>query len=889
MQDEELPPDAIPPAAPEPSDAAPEASPPPAENPPPSAPLASNSGGLPAIPFIPPPNKQALEDRRRLRHRRKRYTLYVLRNHRRRQEERSRGRRRAIFFIFGAFLALIVGTISTATAAAYSYYQSELPALLAIPHQVNSSDSVQIFDMHGTLIYQANYSGVKHSIPFSQIPLTVINATVSIEDKDFWNNDGIDLQRILSAAYTDYVHHQVDQGASTITQQLIKQTVLDSNQSYDRKIREAILAYGLTTSNLYNPNFHLNKQEILTLYLDTIPYGPDIYSIDSAAYQYFGYTDNLQTGEAAAHHLDLAQASFLAAIPQNPNIYDPQDPLGFQRALGRQQLVLAGMIRDKYITPAQAAAATKEANAPGFIHPPPDTRYTNLAPHFVQFVIDELNTMITNGQLNPDAAPGELKAARSGLKIYTTLDLPLQQQVQQIMADHLFCSDVDAYGTHLFDDNVSETAAVLAQQSTGDLRVLLGSWDYYMSKTPTQCSYHKAYFKNGKYYPSTSTPNPGGKAVHNQNDAARFAFRSPGSTFKALDYSTAFEMGWYPAMTLDDVPTVFPDPGGPTGAYKPLDAEGLDYDGEMTIRHALQHSMDIPAIKAADFVGVPNLLRTMGRVGVGNVQNVDYNGTPGLAMAIGSLGVHPFNMVQAYATYANYGRKVPFNGIDYILDGEGNKIYQYSPPRGDQVFSPQVSYLLTNVLSDNKARTGNHGFGGCSPLYLYYDGKTNPGFYGDLGQTDCDNNVPGVVFPAAAKTGTTDNLADDWTMGYTMDYTGGVWVGNDLTTDYMHDIDGITGAAPIWWRMMIAAEMEKTTIGVGVDHTPTQFPVPQGISRAKYSSNNITTEDYFLTSNVPHTQGTGNGGPTKVCVIQNDNNANDPWDYCSGPPPKPKP
>ena len=835
-----------------------------------------DSGYLP-IPIIPPPDPRAVLNQRRMRHRRKRYTMFVVRSHRRKAEQKSRARRRVLLYSFGIFIAFILGSIGTAAEAAYSYYQSELPQLQALAHQVVSSDSVQFYDMHGTLIYQANYSGIQHSIPFEQIPLTIINATVSIEDKGFWTNNGIDLQRILSAAYTDYTHGQTDQGASTITQQLIKLTVLDSKQTIDRKIREAILAYGITQSGLYT------KKQIITLYLNYIPYGPTIYGIDSAAHQYFGYSDDLQTGESAANHLDLAQASFLAGIPQNPNTFNPLTTIGLSLALKRQQLVLAAMVNQHYMTQVQANAITKEANTKGFIHLPASEDTTNLAPNFVNFVTNQLNSMIISGQLNPTSNQGQLNAPRSGLKVYTTLDLPLQEQTQQIIANHLFCDDVTDYGTPLFYDNVSEAAAMLAQQSTGDLRVLLGSWDYYANVTPTRCSFHAPYTKNGVYHPATFIPNPTGKVVDNKYDGATQAYRQPGSTFKLVDYSTAFEKGWFPAMTLNDIPTIFPDPGTASGVYKPLDAEGANYYGELTIRKALQFSMDIPAIKTASFDGIPNLLESMKRLGISSYEN-----TPGLAMAIGSLGVHPIDMLQAYATIGNYGRRIPFNGIDHIQDGEGNTIYQYSAPRGIQAFSPQVSYLLTNVLSDNPARIndnaahpGGFGFGGCSPLFLSYS------------QCDPNTGTAANYFPVAAKTGTTDNLADDWTMGYTMDYTGGIWVGNKDEGDSMRTISGITGAAPIWHNMMMAAEQEKSTIGVGINQTPKQFPVPQGVVRATYSSNGITSTDWFLANNVPSTQGTGNGGPTKVCVNVT-YAVNDAWDYCTTPPkpsptPKPKP
>jgi membrane peptidoglycan carboxypeptidase len=799
---------------------------------------------IPAIPYIDP---RIVEDRRRLRHRRKRYALYVLRSHRRRAQDRSQGVQRAFLIAIATALALVLAVAGTATALAVSYYNSQLPLLEALQGRAASTDSVRIYDMHGTLLYQVNNAGVQHTIDLEQIPCSIVNATVATEDKTFFTNDGVDWQRILQAAVQDYQSNSPAQGASTITQQVIKNNVLDSEVTLDRKIREAILAFGMTTTGLYS------KAQILAIYLNTVPYGPDIYGVDAAAHAYFDYNDTLNAPSApttrnehctvnptsyptAALHLDLAQSSFLAGIPQNPVGYNPLTTVGLQQALNRQQQVLHLMIVQGYITQAQADAAIKESHKPNFIQQPPPVQ--NLAPHFVQYVLDQLSTMVDTGQLT---------LSRSGLSVYTTLDLPLQNIVQQVMYDHLFIppskgGDVDDYGTYIYDDNVSNAAAVLIQQTTGDIRVLLGSYDYY----------------------ATVTPN--GIPVDGKYDVATDGYRSPGSTFKALVYSTAFSMGWFPAMTLNDVPTIFPSG---TSNYKPLDAEKLAYDGEMTIRHALQHSMDIPAIKTLQFIGIPNLLDTMQRMGM------SYQGTPGLASAIGALGVHLIDMVDAYATFANYGTRIPVNSIDHIEDGSGNLIYQYVPPRGYQVFSPQVSFLLTSVLDDNAARGGNHGFGICSPLRLYTNSFSDCAYAGN----------PGIDYPVASKTGTTDNLADDWALGYTMDFTGGVWVGNSNEGDYMHDIDGITGAAPIWQKMMLAAEgctvLPYSQYGGVSDKgcRPTQpFPVPQGVVRAKYSSNGITSTDWFIQGSVPSIEGTGNGGPTHLCVSLND--ATNVWNYC---------
>jgi membrane peptidoglycan carboxypeptidase len=809
------------------------------------------------IPVARAVDPKVVAARTRMRHRRKRYTLYLIRSSRRRQQERSQSRQRSILLTVGTIVGIVLALVGTTVSAAAGYYQSQLDVLASLQNTVTSTDSVRIFDRYGTLLYQLNKNGVKRSICFNQIPKDMINSTVSIEDKSFWTNDGVDLPRIIAAAYDDYTHKTIQQGASTITQQLIKQTVLDSQETLDRKIKEAILAFGITASGQYS------KSQIITMYLNTAPYGPDIYGVDSAAYEYFGYSDDQNaagractgiSGKVAAQHLDLAQSSFLAGLPQNPVNYNPLTSSGLTQALSRQKQVLDKMVQYGYITQAQSDAAWKESHSLNFLHPP--TQSENKAPHFVTYVIQQLQDMVDTGQLN---------LSSSGLDVYTTLDLPLEETTAQIMKAHLFGNDRGDYG-NLFgsganlikDSNVSDSAAVLVEQDTGDIRVLLGSWDI-----------------TGK-----ATTTPYGKRVNTQFDVATDGYRQPGSSFKPLVYTTAFNMGWFPAMTINDSPTIFPNAGGPGGGiYKPLDAEQDHIAGEMTIRRALQWSMDIPAIKALEFVGIDNLLNTMARLGV------THNGTPGLASAIGSLGVHPIDMAQAYATFANYGRRVPLNSIDHIVDGQGNTIYQYSAPRGEQVFSPQVSFLTTSVLSDDKARVAPSpfGFGACSPLYLYTST-----------QGACSQGNPGFQVPAASKTGTTDNFADDWACGYTTKFTSCVWVGNTNEADGMKQIDGITGAAPIYHREMLAAygcKIFPYNVNMGSDgenvnaqgcnsKLVSNFPVPQGVSRATFSSDGFTTTDWFLSNSIPDgaAQGIGNGGPIlHICLLNDNNNV---WQYC---------
>jgi penicillin-binding protein 1A len=328
-------------------------------------------------------------------------------------------------------------------------------------------------------------------------------------------------------------------------------------------------------------------------------------------------------------------------------------------------------------------------------------------------------------------------------------------------------------------------------------------------------------------------------------------YRGPGSTFKPIVYATAFEKGWFPGMVVSDTPTIFYDAGQNT-TYKPLNFNIHQFNQEVTLRKALQFSLNIPAVKVMTFAGVDDVQANAQRWGIKRWQ-----GQWGLSSVLGSLDVTLYDMTQVYTVFANYGQYIPMRAIDHITDGSGDVLFQYHQPRPIQVMSPQVAYLITSILSDNPSRAGD--FGTCSPLYL------------DPSKADCEahhGDSPNA-WPAATKTGTGQDFRDDYTLGYTMDYTMGVWAGN---TDHspMLRIDGITGAAPTFYRSMIYAERNLPK---------TQFPVPQGVHRGTYTSNGVTTTDWFMDGpTLP--PNAGNGGPSYIpCLIYNKDESN-PWDFC---------
>ena len=488
----------------------------------------------------------------------------------------------------------------------------------------------------------------------------------------------------------------------------------------------------------------------------------------------------------------------------------------------RQRIVLGNMVDQGYITQAQADAAWNEAGQPNFFHPQLDER--NLAPHFVYYIKDLLDQMVSTGQLR--------NVSRTGLNVYTTLDLDMQNHVQQFMLDHLCGTDLNDYpgspNRLIRDDNVTNASAVMVDHHTGGLLVLLGSMDYYGNKT---CH----------------------KGVDGKFNVATQGFRGPGSSFKPFAYATAFEEGWFPAMTVGNEPTVFWDAGAGT-VYKPLNADNHHLTPSITLRDALQLSQNIPAVKVMQFAGIDNVKNTVTRMGI---NPDDTRGTWGLSSVLGTLNVHLYDLVQAYSVFANYGQYIPVHAIDHITDSAGNTLFVYHSPAPVQVLSPQVAYLITNILSDNAARAPE--FGRCSVLYL------------DPSKADCfahNGNSPNA-WPAAAKTGTGQDLTDDWAMGYTMDYTMGVWVGNN---DYsnMQWVDGVTGAAPIFYHSMLYAEQ----------HLPKRpFPVPSGLHRAPYTSNGVTSTDWFIDGVTPPPN-LGNTSAANPCIVYHPDSLTDPWDYC---------
>ncbi len=632
----------------------------------------------------------------------------------------------------------------------YRYYSiaRTLPDISDLRQRASQFETTRILDRNGNILYEIldPNAGRRTYVKLNKISPFMVAATIATEDKDFYTHPGVDLFAIVRAMWQNYQSGETVSGASTITQQLARALLLTpeerSQQTYQRKLREAILATEITR--------RYTKDEILELYLNENYYGNMAYGVEAAAETYFGTT---------ADKLTLAQASFLAGLPQAPSVYDVYTNRDL--ALKRQEEVLVLMYEDSqeqgciYVSNnpqpvcLDPVSVTKAANAlKNYQFPSPDVpiRY----PNWVNYIRSLLESQFDAQTIY-----------RSGFSVYTTLDPGLQDLAQKIVKDQV---------ANLADKHASDGALVAIRPSTGEILAMIGSADFY------------------------------NEAISGQVNMA-VSPRQPGSSIKPLTYALAFEKGWTPSTLIWDVPSEFPPSGNPDDTrppYKPVNYDSR-FHGPVMVRTALANSYNIPAVKTLQFVGIyhdpnspdkPGFIDFAKSMGITTLTRDDY----GLSLTLGGGDVTLLQLTGVYATFANGGLRVPPVAITKILDHDGNVVYQSQRPQGQQVVSPEISYLITSILSDNQARTPAFG----------------------------PNSVLNLPFPAAAKTGTTNDFRDNWTLGYTPDIAVGVWVGN---ADYtpMQNTSGLTGAAPIWSQFMQAA-IQQLTGG-----NPTPFTRPAGI------------------------------------------------------------
>ncbi|MCC9075816.1 transglycosylase domain-containing protein [Litorilinea aerophila] len=606
----------------------------------------------------------------------------------------------------------IIGSRAAADplAAAETYLRQYQPGPLPRVFQ-----TTRIYDRHGNLIGETFDEGRRIWVGLNRISPYLIQATIATEDASFYVNPGIDPARIAGAAIQNLQEGEIVSGASTITMQLARNLFLGPEQRYDqsvdRKVLEAGLAQELT--ELYT------KDEILEMYLNLLNYGQLAYGPEAAAQVYFG---------KSAADLTLAEATLLAGIPQQPANLNPYQ--NFDGAKNRQRTVLDLMVRHGYLSPAEADQVYAEpihlAGDPGLA--------PNRAPHFVQYVLEEL-----------DARFGPGFARRAGFNVYTSLDLEMQELAQQIVAEKV------AALAPQYD--LSNGALVALKPGSAEILAMVGSADFY------------------------------NEAIAGQVNVT-ISLRQPGSAIKPLLYAAALEENLIsPASVLWDVPVTYtvglPTALAGSGAFAVTDPiyRPRNYDnrfhGPVTARMALANSYNVPTVKLLDRLGVPNLLEWARAMGVHSL-NRD-SSWYGLSLTLGGGEVTLLDLTTAFHTLANGGFYQPPQAILTVTDSRGRVVEDLAPPAPQPVLSPATAFLVTDILSDNAARTPM--FGANSPLRLSR--------------------------PAAAKTGTTSDWRDNWTVGYTRYLVAGVWAGNSDGRP-MRNASGITGAAPIWHEFMEA-------------------------------------------------------------------------------------
>lgn len=606
----------------------------------------------------------------------------------------------------------------------YTFIKS-LPDPRTLANQ-ETPQTTKIYDRNKVLLYQIYANQNRTDVPLSKIPKNLINATIAIEDKNFYKTVGFDIEGIARSAIAD-IKGQPLQGGSTITQQLIKTRLLTPERTFERKIKEIILA--VWAEQLYS------KEEILEMYFNQVPYGGTAWGAQAGAQTYFGKN---------VEELTLAESAFLAGLPQAPTTYSPY---GTNPDLwkSRQKDILARMVEDEYISSEDAKKATEEKLT---FEPP---RNNIKAPHFVMYVKDLLVEKY-----------GLPIVERGGLTVITSLDLKTQEIAQNIITEEVEKS------AHL---GFTNAGTLITNPQNGDILAMVGGKDYYDEA-------------GGNYNVTT-------------------ALRQPGSTIKVVTYSAALLNGATAATTIQDTPVTYASAGSPS--YSPVNYDGR-FHGTVTLRNALGNSINIPAVKTLNQVGISKMVDLAKDMGISTWSDPE---NYGLSITLGAAEAKMTDMATVYGTLANNGKRVDLNPFIKITTYQGAVLEEKTEPREKTVLPEEIAFIISNILADNNARSME--FGRNSPL-----------------------NIP--KHTVSVKTGTTDNKRDNWTIGYTPNLLTAVWVGNNDNSPMNPRLaSGITGAAPIWNKIMNTMLVSASTVNES-------YPKPSNIVAKSCRG----TTEYFI-------------------------------------------
>lgn len=556
------------------------------------------------------------------------------------------------------------------------------------------AQSTKIYDRTGeTLLYEIHGEQQRTLITLEEIPDYMENATIAMEDKNFFKHRGFSLWAIFRTAITDIIYRK-KAGGSTITQQLVKNAVLTPEKTFTRKIKELILAYRIEQK--------FSKKEILQLYLNEIPYGGATYGVEAASRYYFGKN---------VVDISIAEAATLAALPQSPSYYSPFGP-NKEILLQRKDYILKIMEEQGYISAEEKEKA--QAEELKFRQPSSNIK----APHFVMYVKSLLSQKY-----------GQKMLEQGGLKIYTTLDTYKQEMAEETVKEGVE-KNIEKY-------NARNAGLISLDPKTGQILAMVGSRDYFDEEI------------DGKFNVTT------GK-------------RQPGSSMKPLVYASLFSKGFTPETKFFDVVTNFSHNQGQS--YKPKNYD-LEEHGPISIRKALAGSLNIPAVKALYLAGLDNVFELLKELGYSTFSD---RSRFGLSLVLGGGEVKLIEHTNAYSAFTREGTINPISVILKVEDSKGKTIEEYEEEK-EEVLDPQVARMINSVLSDNEARSFNYG----PDNWLTLDSR-----------------------PVAAKTGTTNDYRDAWTVGYTPSLITGVWVGNNNNEKMVRGASGGNAAAPIWNKFM---------------------------------------------------------------------------------------
>ena len=565
------------------------------------------------------------------------------------------------------------------------------------------SESTKIYDRTGkTVLYDLNHDMRRNVVPLTQMSKNLQLATIAIEDDKFYQHSGVRFTSVVRAIIADIQEGSFAQGGSTITQQVVKNTILTGKKSPIRKVQEWILAWKLEGK--------YTKDEILEFYLNVTPYGGTLYGAEAASRAFFG---------KSASDLSIAESAYLAALPQAPTFYSPygnnREALDERKDRVLDRMHVLGYIDDANYESARREAVTFSRQQNGGI----------IAPHFVFYVEQYLEQKYGTDVVT------------QGLSIITTLDVDLQNDAEEIVNRYALINEGKF--------NAENAALVAIDPKTGQILTMVGSRNYF-------------------------DPNIDG----NYNIA--LAPRQPGSAFKPFVYATAIAKGYTPESVLFDLPTQFSTACSPSDVYNsepPCYAPGnydMTFRGPMTFTTALQQSINIPAVQTLYLAGIGNVIDLATRMGI---QGLGDPKSYGLSFALGAAEVRLLDLVSAYGVFANDGIRHAPTGILEVKDKTGKVLEKYEE-RGEMVLDTNVAHQMAAIMSNNEARI---------PAYAANNPLTFSGY------------------DVAAKTGTTNESRDAWTVGYSPTIAVGAWAGNNDNRPMVKEIAGYI-VAPMWHEFM---------------------------------------------------------------------------------------